>query len=76
MVSSTHYLQKMGCLDAYKLDDGCLMNAHRRETLQRIKESNSDVIFAIQDITTLNYTHHPKKQGIHKIHQNPGFDKP
>jgi hypothetical protein len=62
--------------DNDKLDDVCLMNAHRRETLKRIAESNSDVIFAIQDTTTLNYTHHPKKQRIHKINQNPGFDKP
>jgi len=59
-----------------KLDDTCLMNAHRNETVKRIEESDSAVIFAIQDTTTLNYTHHPKKQGIHKINQYPGFDKP
>ena len=59
--------------DNDKLDDVFLMNAHRSETLKRIKESNSNVIFAIQDTTTLNYTHHPKKQGIHKINQNPSI---
>ena len=24
----------------------------------------------------MNYTHHPKKQGIHKINKNPGCEKP
>lgn len=62
--------------DNDKLNDDFLMNAHRNETLKRMAESNNDVILAVQDTTTLTYTHHPKKQGIHKINQNPGFDKP
>jgi len=62
--------------DNDKLTEDSLMQAHREETIKRVEESRCDILFAIQDTTTLNYTHHPKKQGINKINQNQGFDKP
>ena len=62
--------------DNDKLDEALLQQAHQQETIKRLEASTNEILFAIQDTTTLNYTHHPKKQGINKINQNPGFEKP
>ena len=48
---------------------------HQVETVKRLKKEKG-LVFAIQDTTTLNYTHHPKKKGINKINKNPGFNQP
>ena len=48
---------------------------HQVETVKRL-EKEKGLVFAIQDTTTLNYTHHPKKKGINKINKNPGFNQP
>lgn len=61
--------------DNNKLQEEALLQAHQAETIKRLEKSE-EVIFAIQDTTTLNYTHHPKKKGINKINKNPGFEKP
>lgn len=61
--------------DNDKLQETTLLEAHQAETIKRLEESE-EIIFAIQDSTTLNYTHHPKKKGINKINKNPGFVSP
>lgn len=62
--------------DNDKVQESALLRAHQSETIKRLEESKESVIFAIQDTTTVNYTHHPKKKGINKINKNPGFEKP
>ena len=59
-----------------KVQESALFKGHQLETIKRLEESKAPIIFAIQDTTTVNYTHHPKKKGINKINKNPGFDKP
>jgi hypothetical protein len=61
--------------DNNKLHETTLLQIHQIETIKRLEKSD-EVIFAIQDTTVLNYTHHPKKQGLNKINKNPGFEKP
>lgn len=61
--------------DNDKLQEATLLQAHQAETIKRLEKSE-EIVFAIQDTTTLNYTHHPKKKGINKINKNPGFEKP
>lgn len=61
--------------DNEKLKEELILQKHQAETIKRLEKS-SGFIFAIQDTTTLNYTHHPKKKGINKINKNPGFDQP
>ena len=61
--------------DNDKLHEAHLLQAHQAETVKRLEKSN-EIVFAIQDTTVLNYTHHPKKKGINKINKNPGFEKP
>lgn len=61
--------------DNDKLQEAALLQAHQAETVKRLEKSE-EIIFAIQDTTTLNYTHHPKKKGINKINKNPGFENP
>lgn len=62
--------------DNDKLQEASLLQAHQAETVKRLEKSEETILFAIQDTTTLNYTHHPKKKGINKINKNPGFEKP
>ncbi len=46
------------------LTEPVILESHRKATLQQIKESKSNIILAIQDTTELNYTSHPKTQGL------------
>ena len=62
--------------DNPKLQETKLLQTHQAETIKRLQQSNESIVFAIQDTTILNYTHHPKKKGLNKINQNPGYDKP
>ena len=62
--------------DNPKLKEQKLLEAHQQETVKRLELADEDIVFAVQDTTTLNYTHHPNKKGISKINQNPGYDKP
>lgn len=61
--------------DNDKLQEAALLQAHQAETVKRLQKTEG-IVFAIQDTTTLNYTHHPKKKGINKISKNLGFEKP
>lgn len=61
--------------DNDKLHEATLLQVHQAETVKRLEKSD-EIVFAIQDTTILNYTHHPKKKGINKINRNPGFEKP
>ena len=61
--------------DNDKLQAATLLQVHQGETVKRLEKSDG-IIFAIQDTTILNYTHHPKKKGLNKINKNPGFEKP
>ncbi len=62
--------------DNDKLQEEKLLQAHQMETINRLEKSEEEILLAIQDTTTLNYTHHPKKQGLGKINKNSGFEKP
>lgn len=57
-----------------KLQDTSLLKIHQKETVKRAEKSD-EILFAIQDTTILNYTHHPKKS-LNKINKKPGFEKP
>ncbi len=46
------------------LTETVILESHCKATLQRIKESKSDIILAIQDTTEVNYTSHPKTEGL------------
>ncbi len=61
--------------DNDKLQEATLLQAHQTETIKRLEKSEG-IIFAIQDTTTLNYTHHPNKKGINKINKHAGFVGP
>lgn len=61
--------------DNAKLIDKKIINEHQDQTLNRLSDADEEVCFAIQDTTTLNYTHHPKKSGLCKLHKKAGFDK-
>ena len=61
--------------DNEKLKEETILQKHQVETVKRLEKVNG-FIFAIQDTTTLNYTHHPKKKGINKINHTPGFKQP
>lgn len=58
-----------------KLNEAILLQVHQTETVKRLEKSD-EIVFAIQDTTVLNYTHHPKKKGINKMSKTPGFEKP
>lgn len=62
--------------DNEKLSDIHIKELHQSKTIERMNQSNETLFFAIQDTTTLNYTHHPEKKGIGKINQSVSFDKP
>ena len=61
--------------DNDKLQEVALLQVHQAETVKRLVKSD-EIVFAIQDTTILNYTHHPKKRGLNKINKNPGYEKP
>jgi len=62
--------------DNDKVKESMILQSHQSETAQRLQASTEDVLFAIQDTTTLVYTHHPQKTGIHKVNRTAGFDNP
>lgn len=51
--------------DNKKVEAKEVLASHQRSTAERIKKQK--IVLAIQDTTYLNYTHHPKKQGIGPI---------
>jgi hypothetical protein len=61
--------------DNDKFQEPYILQIHQQETIKRLKKIPKRV-FAIQDTTTLNYTHHPKKKGLGKINKQPSFNKP
>jgi Transposase DNA-binding/Transposase Tn5 dimerisation domain len=61
--------------DNDKLQEAALLRVHQVETVKRLEKSD-EIVFAIQDTTILNYTHHPKKKGLGKINKTPGYENP
>jgi len=59
--------------DNEKLSDDKIKSIHIKQTVKRLQESQENLFFVLQDTTTLNYTHHPKKQGMGKIHHGSGY---
>jgi len=59
--------------DNDKLERGAIMASHKEGTLSRVDDFNGEVILAIQDSTTLNYTHHPKVTGLNKLQQQSDY---
>ena len=56
------------------LDKDEILNSHKQNTIYRAKNvSDAETLLAIQDTTTLSFTHHKKKQGMHKLFRTPGF---
>ena len=51
-----------------KVEMKILLKPHRETTTERIKEH--DVILAVQDTTSFNYTSHPKTKGLGPIMEN------
>lgn len=47
-----------------KVTEEVVLNAHRKATIQQMKESGEQIILAIQDTTMLNYTSHEKTEGL------------
>ncbi|MFZ3102440.1 MAG: transposase DNA-binding-containing protein [Desulfitobacteriaceae bacterium] len=47
-----------------KVTEEVILNAHRKATIQQIKESGEQIILSIQDTTMLNYTSHVKTEGL------------
>lgn len=62
--------------DNEKLSDAHIKELHQSETVIRLNQQDDEIFLAIQDTTTLNYTHHPKKKGLEKINKNPGYKNP
>ena len=48
--------------DNDKVDPASIIHAHELSTVERL--SGHDMVLNIQDTTDLNFTHHPKKQGM------------
>ena len=59
--------------DNEKLQEEELLKVHQQKTQKRLKEGKEKLYLAIQDTTKLNYTHHPKKEGLCKLNQNAGY---
>jgi hypothetical protein len=52
-----------------------ILLTHINNTLTRVDNTQKDeILLAIQDTSTISYTHHPKKEGIKKLHQQEGYD--
>lgn len=53
-----------------------ILSIHAKNTLGRVNDTGQEeIILSIQDSSTINYTHHPKKEGLKKLHQQEGFKK-
>jgi hypothetical protein len=50
-------------VDCPKFTDEVVLEAHRKGTLKRATQSSAQVLLAIQDTTTLNFTSHVKLEG-------------
>jgi hypothetical protein len=53
--------------DNKRFEESSIRKCHEKATVDRLASEN-EVVFAIQDTMTLNYTHHPKKQGLGHLH--------
>ena len=62
--------------DNEKLKSEDIRITHQEMTVNRLSQCEEKIILSIQDTTTLNYTHHPKKEGMGKIFKSPGFAHP
>ena len=47
-----------------KITEEVVLNAHRKATIQHMKESGEPIVLSIQDTTMLNYTSHAKTEGL------------
>ncbi|RJX29537.1 MAG: IS4 family transposase [Dethiobacter sp.] len=47
-----------------KVTEEVVLHAHRKATIQKMKESGETTILSIQDTTILNYTSHKKTKGL------------
>ena len=60
--------------DNKKFDRDLIMSSHKESTIERMNSfSEEEVFIAIQDSTTLNYTHHPKTTGLKKLHRQKDY---
>jgi len=48
--------------DNHKVSSDAIIKAHEQSTMERL--ASHDTVINIQDTTDLNFTHHPKKQGM------------
>lgn len=62
--------------DNEKLSEEHIKDLHKTQVIKRLEDSEASVFFAIQDTTSLNYTHHPKKSGMGKLHHSKEFKDP
>jgi len=53
--------------DNERFEGDSIRQCHEKATLDRLASEN-EVAFAIQDTMALNYSHHPKKQGLGHLH--------
>jgi len=51
-------------IDNKKVTEEVVLIAHRKATIQRMKESGEQIILSVQDTTTLNYSSHKKTEGL------------
>lgn len=64
---------------AYRLFDNSrcteqeILRAHQKEIQKRLQACEENVYLAIQDTTTLDYTHHPKTEGLSKLQKKEGY---
>ena len=47
-----------------KVTEEVVLHAHRKATIQKMKESGEGIILSVQDTTMLNYTSHKKTKGL------------
>jgi len=60
--------------DNDKLEYEEILKPHVQRIIERTERlEGNEILLAIQDSTTLNYTHHKKKIGINKLFRTPGF---
>ena len=55
-----------------KVTEEVILDAHRKATIQKMKESDESIILSIQDTTMLNYTSHKKTTGLGDFGAGPG----
>lgn len=51
-------------IDNDKVTEQVVLDAHRKATIRRMKESGERIILSVQDTTMLNYTSHKKTEGL------------